>query len=95
MELSNSTLSKNKAWINGEWISTPRTFPVLNPANGTELASVSDCDTHHAEEAIIGAERAFHSWKKESAETRQKILLRWHQLILENASDLSKIMTLE
>lgn len=95
MELKDPSLLKTGAYINGEWLNFSNTFPVLNPATGEEIAAVSDCGVDQAKEAIDGANEAFQSWKSNTAEQRQSILLKWYQLILNNAADLAKIMTTE
>lgn len=95
MELRDASLLKSGAWINGEWMNFSNTFPVLNPATGEEIEKVSDCGVEQAEYAIESASDAFITWRKKTAEERQSVLLKWHQLIMENAADLALIMTSE
>lgn len=95
MELRDTSLLKSGAWINGEWMNFSNTFPVLNPATGEEIEKVSDCGVEQAEYAIESASDAFITWRKKTAEERQSVLLKWHQLIMENAADLALIMTSE
>ena len=95
--LKDTTLLRQHAYINGEWIAADsgRTFSVTNPANGTELAQVSDCTAAETQRAIAAAEAALPAWKAKTAYDRAKILRRWNDLLLENTEDLALLMTLE
>ncbi len=52
-------------------------------------------DNSDIDDAIVAANRAFQTWKKESPHERSRILRKWFDLLLENAEDLAKIMVLE
>lgn len=67
--LSGKTLpfvEKHLAYIGGEWCKAAdnATFEVQNPANGEVLGSVANVGKAEAQEAIVKANDAFHSWKK-------------------------------
>lgn len=91
----NKQLLKEQAFINGQWISTDKTFEVDNPFDNGVIATVADCGPEHAEEAIDAAEKAFISWGKTTAKERSNLLLSWYQLIIDNADDLAEILTIE
>jgi len=95
--LKDSTLLRHEAFIHGEWVAADsgKTFAVTNPANGDELARVSDCGPDETQRAIAAAEAAFPEWRAKTATARAQILRRWHDLILANADDLGLLMTLE
>lgn len=95
MKLTQPELLQNKAFINGEWISSTSTFNVLNPANGQTIATVSDCGVFEAESAVQAAHSALPNWRNFTAEKRQLILEKWHQLILHHSEDLAQLMTYE
>lgn len=95
MKLKDESLLKRGAWINGEWMNFSNTFAVHNPATGEEIGRVSDCSVEQAVIAVESAHNAFDSWKGQTAESRAKILEKWYNLIIENASDLATIMTTE
>jgi succinate-semialdehyde dehydrogenase/glutarate-semialdehyde dehydrogenase len=95
--LKNAGLLRHEAFINGQWAAAEsgKTFPVLNPANGDELARVADCNAAETQRAIAAAEAALPEWRAKTATARAATLRRWHDLILENADDLALLMTLE
>ena len=97
MNLSDSTLLKTEAFIDGAWSagSAGKTFEVTNPASGAVLAKVSDCTASDATAAVESAQAAFPGWSAKPAKERAAILRRWFVLLMENQEDLAKIMTAE
>ncbi len=95
--LSDSTLLRQQAFIQGEWVSAAnhQTFTVRNPANGEPIALVSDCGATETQAAILAAEKALPEWSAKLPAHRAIILKKWHDLILANAEDLALLMTLE
>lgn len=63
----------NKAFIDNKWVdaSNGKSFPVLNPADCSQLACVPDMNIDDAEKAINAAHCAFQTW----AFTSPKVLL--------------------
>ncbi|MGH0129353.1 UNVERIFIED_CONTAM: hypothetical protein FKN15_051240 [Acipenser sinensis] len=88
-------LLRTQAYIGGRWVSAPASFPVLDPANGKELAKVADCGTHEAKEAVSAAYTAFQSWKQSLAKERSVLLRKWYELVMQNKDDLAKLITAE
>lgn len=97
MELSDKTLFRQQAYINGEWVGADNgaTFEVTNPATGEVLGVVPEMGAAETRRAIESAEAAWAGWRKKTAKERAAILRKWHGLMLENQADLAKIMTLE
>ncbi len=95
LKLMNDTLLKTDAYINGRWVSCSATTPVLNPATGEVIADVADFSAEHAKLAIEAAYNAQKDWKDKTALERCDILLKWHDLLLENREDLAQIITSE
>ncbi len=95
MKLKNKSLLKDKAYINGEWVSGSKTFDVVNPSTGDVIASVADLGAKETESAIKAAKDAFPAWAAKTAKARAAILRKWYQLILDNKEDLGAIMTAE
>jgi succinate-semialdehyde dehydrogenase/glutarate-semialdehyde dehydrogenase len=86
----------SKSYINGKWVSEgAETFEVLNPADGSVVAAISNGDAHTVSLAIDAAHHAFKPWSKKSAKERSVIMQRWYALIIENREHIAKIMTLE
>lgn len=95
MELKNKSLLQTKAYIDGKWVSSAKTFDVTNPSNGKKIASVPDMGRTETAQAIDAAHKAFPAWAATSAKDRAVILKKWNELILANAADLAVIMTTE
>jgi len=90
-------LLRDNAFINGHWVNAQsgKRFPILNPADGKEIATVPDLDDADTIDAIEAAENALSEWKGRPVGERAALLKRWHQLILDNTDDLALLMTLE
>lgn len=95
MQLSNSKLLVTDAWIGGQVQPCQDRFEVVNPARLTPVADVADCGSSYAKQAIDVAERAQRQWRRETAETRASLLIRWADLINEHLADLSRILVTE
>ncbi len=96
-ELADGTLIRTQAYIGGEWVDGPQgaTFDVTDPASGELIASVADAREEETEAAVAAARSAFPEWAARTAHDRAQIMMRWHDLMLENAEDLASIMTAE
>ncbi|QNK64735.1 NAD-dependent succinate-semialdehyde dehydrogenase [Pedobacter sp. PAMC26386] len=85
-----------KSYINGEWFSAnTETFEVLNPADNSVVARVSNENAQAVSQAIDAAHAAFKPWSKKSGKERSVIMQRWYALIMENKESIAVIMTLE
>lgn len=95
--LNDIKLLRNSSFINGEWIKSESTkqLNIINPANGDTVETLSLVGTAETKEAISAANLALKSWSKTTAKERSALLLKWHQLILENITDLATILTAE
>jgi len=87
-------IRKTQCFINGAWVGAAET-PVINPANGAEIAKVPHLAGKEAEEAIEAASTAFKTWSKTLAKERSAILRKWFNLIVEHADALAAILTEE
>jgi succinate-semialdehyde dehydrogenase / glutarate-semialdehyde dehydrogenase len=92
--MSASPLLKTQAFIDGVWTGKPVT-PILNPANGEEIAQVPDLGVAETQQAIEAAHRAFPKWGKLLAKERSAIMRRWYDLIMQNADFLAELLTRE
>lgn len=82
-------------YINGEWISTSKTYPVTNPATGQPIAEVADGQQADAAKAIDAASEAFHSWSKLTAYQRSQYLYRAWEIMMKKKEHLARTMTEE
>jgi succinate-semialdehyde dehydrogenase / glutarate-semialdehyde dehydrogenase len=83
------------ALIDGEWVTSARTFPVNDPATGAEVANVPDLGAKDAIAAIDAAALALPTWSAKTAKERAAILRRWFDLIMAETESLARLMTTE
>src|SRR4029078_12795227 len=83
------------ALIDGEWVTSAKTFSVTDPATGAEVAAVPTLGAGDAARAIDAAARALPSWSAKTAKERATILRRWFDLITAETETLAQRMTPE
>ena len=93
MNVKTTTPFPTAALIDGEWITSPKTFPVFDPATGSKLADVPDLSADDARRAIDAAYKAFPAWAAKPAKERAQILRRWFELIIAETEPLAQLMT--
>ncbi len=85
--------------IDGKW--TPaksgKTFPVVNPATGEEIAQAAEGDKADIDEAVKAARRAFESgaWPAMMPSARGRLIHKIGDLILENLNELAELESLD
>lgn len=83
-------------YIDGKWErGSEESRPVINPATGEILTSITQGGKEDTERAIAAAKKAFPIWSGMELAERVKILHRIADLIEQNADRLALIMTLE
>lgn len=95
--LSDPALLRAGLYINGQWAQPADCgdLPVHNPATGALLVTLPQGGRREALAAIEAADGAFPAWAGRTAKERARLLRRWHDLVVENADDLARILTLE
>jgi succinate-semialdehyde dehydrogenase/glutarate-semialdehyde dehydrogenase len=95
--LKNSSLLKDKTFINGKWVAADdgKTFPVTNPFDGSQIGTVPDMGAAETKAAITAAAAAFPAWRDKTAAERADILKKWYALQMENLDDLGVLLTTE
>ncbi len=83
------------ALIDGEWVTSPKTFAVTDPASGAEIARVPDLGAREAQRAVDAAARAFPGWSAKTAKERAAILKRWFDMVTAETENLAQLMTAE
>ena len=94
-QIKNQSLIHNASFIAGEWHQSEKTFDVVNPANGEKLGTLSSAGANETTAAVEAAHQAQKSWAAKPAAERSRILMIWHDLMLDNVDDLARILTLE
>ena len=93
--LKDKSLYRTASFIDGSWVQGEGATRIVNPANNETIAELGDVGADGARAAVAAAATAFKTWKTVSPFERSRLLMRWHQLILENAEDLATLITLE
>ena len=90
---------RTQAFIDGAFRDSisGNTFATTNPSTGKLLANVAACDSHDVDLAVASAKKAFEDgrWSKLSPGERKHVLLRFAQLIEDNAHELAVIESLD
>ena len=94
-QLKDSSLFKETAFINGQWLDSKNNFAVNNPATDEVIANVTNLEIQDAELAIAAAEKALPAWRSKLAKERAQIMRKWFELIIANTQDLATLITLE
>ncbi|WP_053185758.1 aldehyde dehydrogenase [Pseudomonas thivervalensis] len=88
-----------QAFINGEFRDalSGKTFITTNPATGEQLAEIAACDSRDVDVAVAAAKQAFEDgrWHKLSPGARKQVLLRFAQLLEDNAHELAVLESLD
>ena len=97
MKITNKSLLKNKAYVNGAWIEADdgSTFDVHNPATGEKLATLPDLGVAETSRAIAAADTAWEAWKSKTGKQRAGVLRKLFDLMMDNQEDLAQILTAE
>jgi succinate-semialdehyde dehydrogenase / glutarate-semialdehyde dehydrogenase len=95
MNIKSSAPFPTAALIDGQWVTSEKTFAVLDPATGDKIADVPDLTPDDAKRAIDAAHKAFPAWAAKPAKDRAVILRRWFDLIISETEALAQLMTAE
>ena len=94
-QLKDKSLLRQACYINGKWVTSPKTIDVTNPATGAVIGTIPNLGKAETAEAIAGAEKAQKAWAATPAKQRGQILRKWFELMMANQEDLARIMTAE
>lgn len=95
LALQDKQLIKNFSYINGSWHSSESQIVVTNPANGNEVAHISNAGVVETELAVKAAKDALKMWSAKSANERASLLRNWFNLMMQHQDDLGRILTAE
>ncbi len=85
----------NKTLLNITCNAGENTIAVINPATNKVIAHIPSVQPSEVISRIEKSKQAQKSWQTVTPAERCAILRRWYELMLENADDLARIMTLE
>lgn len=88
-----------QAFIDGRFVdaASGKTFASINPATGKAVCEIAECDAEDINRAVTAGRRAFEAghWAEMSARKRKSILLRFAELMRQNANELALLETLD
>ena len=95
--LKDRSLIRQQALLDGHWqdAQSGQSISVYNPASQQLVGQVPNMGAAETVTAIESAQRAFQQWKLQSSHQRSEFLQRFCQLLLENAEDVARIITVE
>ncbi len=96
-ELSDPSLKKQLSFFGGEWrtAASGDSFPVFNPASGSQIAAVPSLSAPEVNEAVEFAADAMRAWSEVPAPRRAALLRAWFEEINRHSADLALLLTLE
>ncbi|MFQ2823636.1 MULTISPECIES: gamma-aminobutyraldehyde dehydrogenase [Aeromonas] len=68
--------------------------PILNPANGEQIAAVPEASFEQVNRAVNGAQRAFAQWSRTTPAQRSNLLLRLADLVERHAEEFAELESL-
>ncbi|KAL4952381.1 Aldehyde/histidinol dehydrogenase [Aspergillus filifer] len=87
---------QDQAFIDGRWVKKDQIFSVYDPSTAQVIGSAANCDVPDIQLAIESANMAQKSYySSNTAAQRGCLLQKWHDLVLEQAEDLGRILCLE
>ncbi len=97
VNLSNTSLFRERCYIDGAWVDAQdgAVIEVNNPATGSVLGTVPGLATEDTRRAIAAADAAWPEWRAMTGKERALIMRRWFELMMENQEDLAVLMTTE
>lgn len=91
--------SHQQLFINGRWVDavSDATFPVFDPATGSEIAQVAEADAADIDIAVGAARSAYEggAWSKMKPTERERLLWRLADLIESHAEELAQLEALD
>lgn len=84
-------------YIDGRWqaASSATPLPVINPANGSTIASVPAGNSHDVDAAVAAARRAFAVWSRASAAERSRYLEAIAKTLEKRSNDMARVISAE
>jgi gamma-glutamyl-gamma-aminobutyraldehyde dehydrogenase/4-guanidinobutyraldehyde dehydrogenase/NAD-dependent aldehyde dehydrogenase len=90
---------RTRAFVGGEFTdaASGETFSCISPSTGQTIAEIAACDQADVDRAVGHARAAFESgvWSRMAPKARKKVLLRFAQLVSDNADELALLETLD
>ena len=82
-------------YLNGQWVQTPKTIRVANPATTEAFAEVCTVDRAAVKEAIVNAHTAFQSWRKLTGKARGQYLRAIADNLQRRLEEIARLISME
>lgn len=82
-------------YLNGEFVTTEKQFPVKNPATGEAIAQMSAIDGARMKQAVADAHAAFPEWRALTAKARGEYLHKIANELEKRRDEIARTITLE
>ena len=89
------TAPRGDLFIGGCRVDTSNRLPVVDPATGKELASVSVAGAAECEAAVAAADASLEGWARSSPRDRAEVLRRAFEIMTAQGEQIARIITLE
>jgi 4-guanidinobutyraldehyde dehydrogenase / NAD-dependent aldehyde dehydrogenase len=95
--LSTQIQLDGRAFVNGKRLQSKTSFDCISPIDGKKIAEISRGDAEDIDLAVASARAAFEDgrWSQKSPRERKNTMLRFSDLLLENAETLALIESLD
>lgn len=84
-----------KAYINGEWLTSQSTFEVINPSDSSVIGKMPNLTVADTTAAIQGAHQAWLSWRAEPVAKRVAVVRRLFERIRTHREEIAQLITTE
>jgi acyl-CoA reductase-like NAD-dependent aldehyde dehydrogenase len=81
--------------INGQRVTTERSFPVVNPETEEVIAEAPEVDASSIRRALVAADEAFSTWSRMPLAERQPSILQYADLLEQNRDALVELLIAE
>src|SRR4051812_16264296 len=84
-----------KVYLNGTWVGSDETTPVVSPATGETIAQVATVDRAQVRQAIADAHASLEAWRKLPAKGRGDYLLAIGAELARRKDEIARLITQE
>ncbi|KAI3332247.1 aldehyde dehydrogenase [Xylariaceae sp. AK1471] len=97
LELKDSKLFRNNAYVDGQWIEAKsgKRFEIIDPGTNQPFATCPDMSAEDVDTAVQAAGVAFATYRTYTPLARSMLLSKWDALIRENKEDIARILVYE
>ena len=82
-------------YLNGNWVVTGDSFPVVNPASTEVIGRMSAVDRVHVTQALADAHAAFSAWREMTGKGRGELLEKIADEVERRREEIARVITLE